>query len=89
MRTKYLIEVEVIITDVVKSTADGRTVAAFVVSDLSGKPVGKVGSGFDEATGKKLMAAHKANSGTVRIPVIAQGWTENGRLCHARFNSRV
>ena len=89
VRTKYLIEVEVIITDVVKSTADGRTVAAFVVSDLSGKPVGKVGSGFDEATGKKLMAAHKANSGTVRIPVIAQGWTENGRLCHARFNSRV
>ena len=89
VRTKYLIEVEVIITDVEKSTAAGRTVAAFVVSDLSGKPVGKVGTGFDEATAKKLAARHKANPGSVRIPVIAQGWTENKRLWHARFNSGV
>ena len=89
VRTKYLIEVEVIITDVEKSTAVGRTVAAFVVSDLSGKPVGKVGTGFDEATAKKLAARHKANPGSVRIPVIAQGWTENKRLWHARFNSGV
>ena len=89
VRTKYLIEVEVIITGIEKSTADGRTVSAFVVSDLSGKPVGKVGTGFDEATAKKLAARHKAIPGSVRIPIIAQGWTENKRLWHARFNSGV
>jgi len=85
VRTKYLIEVEVIITGVEKSTADGRTVAAFVVSDLSGKPVGKVGTGFDEATGKKLFARHKANPGQVRVRVIAQGHTGSGKLMHARL----
>ncbi|MEI8342861.1 MAG: ATP-dependent DNA ligase, partial [Verrucomicrobiota bacterium] len=89
VRTKYLIEVEVIITGIEKSTADGRTVAAFVVRDLSGKPVGKVGTGFDDATARKLAARHRVNPGSVRIHVIAQGWTETGRLWHARFNNRV
>ena len=87
LRTKYLIDVEVIITDVEKSAAGCRTVAAFVVSDIKGNPVGKVGSGFDEATGKKLLAAHKANPGTVRIPVRAQGYTESGKLWHPRMDS--
>jgi len=87
VRTKYIIRVKCRITDVVPSTAQGRPVAAFVVSDLNGVALGKVGTGFDAAAALDLWNKHKANPGTVVIPVLSQGLTENGQLWHARLDN--
>lgn len=85
VRTKYLVIVLATITRVITSTAKGRPVAAFEVADESGKPLGKVGTGFDAATARELAARHKADPGQVRVVVIAQGYTESGKLMHARL----
>lgn len=85
VRTKYLIRQTAVITRVLASTAEGRPVAAFEVADENGKPLGKVGTGFDAATARKLAARHKADPGQVRVVVIAQGYSERGKLIHARL----
>ena len=85
VRTKYLVSVLATITRVIASTAKGRPVAAFEVADENGKPLGKVGTGFDASSARKLAARHKADPGKVRIVVIAQGYTETGKLMHARL----
>ena len=87
VRTKYLIRVLAVITRVITSKAAGRAVAAFEVADLSGKPLGKVGTGFNAATANDLAARHLANPGQVRVQVIAQSLTETGKLWLPRLDS--
>ena len=85
VRTKYLIRLTAVITRVIASTVEGRPVAAFEVADENEKPLGKVGTGFDAATARELAARHKADPGQVRVVVIAQGYSERGKLIHARL----
>jgi len=85
VRTKYLVSVLATITRVIAGKAKGRPVAAFEVADENGQTLGKVGTGFDAATARELAARHKADPGKIRVVVIAQGYTESGKLMHARL----
>lgn len=85
VRTKYLTKLKAVITGFTESKSDGRSIAAFLVSDLNGNPLGKVGTGFDAATAADLVARHTSNPGSVIVDVVTQGFTETGKLHHGRF----
>lgn len=84
-RTKYMEEEFYQIIGITKSTAQGRSLASFQVVDKNGKPVGSVGTGFDETTGRKIIEAHEANPGSAQALIKHQGTTESGILWHARL----
>ena len=85
VRTKDTILVDALIIGVNRSTANGRSVASFEISDLDGKPIGHVGSP-NEQSARELLAKHEAAPGTVRIKVRCQKITVYGKLRHARFD---
>jgi bifunctional non-homologous end joining protein LigD len=85
IRTKYVIEVEAIVTGFTETTAAGRPFGAINVADQDGRSLGAIGTGFDSATAEELVRRHASAPGKVKILVRAQGRTENGMLWHPRF----
>lgn len=84
-RTKYMKEDNFRINSITKSKSKGRSLASVEVMNENDKCMGSVGTGFDEATGLKIIKDHEANPGSVRIKVRYQGLTENGSLWHPRM----
>lgn len=96
IRTKYLEELEVVITRLTPNSKSNSSthcatrpfkaaLISIVSSDGTVVDVGSVGSGFDAPEMQKICALHTANPGSVRIKVRCQGRTETGKLWHPRF----
>jgi len=89
VRTKYLVETEVVITGLTPTTVAGRPFGAIEVSarypDGSLRPVGKVGTGFDGKDAAELAGLVARHPEGLRIIVRHQGRTETGCLWHARY----
>ncbi len=86
VRTKYIDILVLVCTGVTPTTAENRLFAAMkVAEEVDGKlvPVGKVGTGFDAAAQKVIMA--KVSSGNFKVIVETQGRTASGKLMHARY----
>jgi hypothetical protein len=60
-----------------------------VAEEVDGElaPVGKVGTGFDAAAQKEIMA--KVSRGNFNVLVETQGRTAAGKLMHARYKGMV
>lgn len=89
VRTKYVEETEVVITGLTPTTVAGRAFGAIDVAarypDGSLRPVGKVGTGFDQAEAGRIRDLFSKHPNGLRISVRHQGRTEAGQLWHARF----
>ncbi|BAZ16988.1 DNA ligase [Calothrix sp. NIES-4071] len=88
VRTKYNLELDLIITECTKTTVAGRPFSALnVAQEVNGKlvPIGSVGTGFSQHDMEEIARRHATNPGSVKITVRCQGLTERGKLWHARF----
>jgi ATP-dependent DNA ligase len=89
VRTKYLAETEVVITALTPTTVPSRPFGALEVAELcrdgAGRPMGRVGTGFDNRDSSEIAALVARHPEGLRILVRHQGRTENGMLWHARF----
>jgi bifunctional non-homologous end joining protein LigD len=89
VRTKYLAETEVVITGLTPTTAAGRPFGAIEVAEVqpdgAGRPVGRVGTGFDGVDAREIARLVAQHPDGIRILVRHQGRTETGMLWHARF----
>jgi bifunctional non-homologous end joining protein LigD len=88
VRTKYNLELDLIITECTKTTVAGRPFSALnVAQEVNGKlvPMGSVGTGFSQSDMEEIARRHLVNPGSVKITVRCQGLTERGKLWHARF----
>lgn len=86
VRTKYIDTLVLVCTGVTPTTAENRLFASMnVAEEIGGKlvPVGKVGTGFDAAAQKEIMA--KVSRGNFNVLVDTQGRTAAGKLMHARY----
>jgi len=88
LRTKYLMELDVVVTELTPTTAEGRPFGAIRVSiykDDVLTPLGSVGTRFNRDEMSELV---KRCSGydPVTIKIITQGLTETGKLMHGRFD---
>ena len=90
LRTKYVIELRVRVTKLTRTTAAGRLFGAIEVADpKTGKPLGTVGTGFDNGNSKKLVELFASKPDATFIEIAAHGFTENGLLWQARFRGLV
>jgi bifunctional non-homologous end joining protein LigD len=90
VRTKYIDTLVLVCTGVTPTTAENRMFGSMkVAEEVDGKlvPVGKVGTGFDAAAQKEIMA--KVSQGDFKVLVESQGRTAAGKLMHARFKGMV
>jgi len=90
VRTKYISILQLVCTGVTPTTAENRQFGSIKVSEeINGElvPVGKVGSGFDFASQKEIMA--KVSQGNFKVFVATQGRTASGKLMHARYQGMV
>jgi len=88
VRTKYCQEIELVVTKLTPTTAEGRLFGAIeVAKEVDGKlvPLGSVGAGFALSDMHEIVRRHDANPSKVRIKVRSQGLTESGQLWHGRF----
>jgi ATP-dependent DNA ligase len=88
VRTKYNLELDLIITECTKTTVAGRPFSALnVAQEVNGKlvPIGSVGTGFSQHDMEEIARRHLLSPGSVKITVRCQGLTERGKLWHARF----
>jgi ATP dependent DNA ligase domain len=88
LRTKYVLELDLVITDLSLTKSAGRPFGAIkVAQEVNGKLVslGSVGTGFSQADMEQIAQRHAAKPGTVKITVRSQGLTETGKLWHGRF----
>ncbi|MGG6267122.1 hypothetical protein ACQ4M3_13225 [Leptolyngbya sp. AN03gr2] len=89
VRTKYLQELEAIVTHLAPSRSTDRPFKSAVLAeqDASGNliHIGSVGSGFDANQMQEIVQRHEANPGKVKIKVRFQNRTESGMLHHPRF----
>ncbi|MGL5062650.1 MAG: ATP-dependent DNA ligase [Microcoleus sp.] len=88
VRTKYAQEFDVFITKLTLTKVAGRPFSAIEVArEIDGKlvPLGTVGTGFSLEEMQEIARLHEANPGGVKIKVRSQGFTESGKLWHARF----
>ena len=76
-RHKFLMEHELDVTGLTETTAQGRQFGAIETA------LGSVGTGFSDADQLEIKQAYE--NGGLRIEVVSQGLTENGRLWHPRF----
>ena len=86
VRTKYIDTLILVCTGVTPTTAENRLFASMnVAEEVDGElvPVGKVGTGFDAAAQKEIMA--KVSCGNFNVLVDTQGRTASGKLMHARY----
>ena len=90
VRTKYIDTLVLVCTGVTPTTAENRLFGSMnVAEEVDGElvPVGKVGTGFDAAAQKEIMA--KVSSGNFNVLVETQGRTAAGKLMHARYKGMV
>ncbi len=88
VRTKYSIELDLVITGLTPTTAAHRPFGSIMVAqDIVGGlvPMGLVGTGFSHEDMREIARRHTANPGGVKITVRSQGLTESGSLWHGRF----
>jgi ATP-dependent DNA ligase len=89
VRTKYIQEMEVYITGLTATTAEGHEFGAIeVINPENGHDLGSIGTGFSREDKREIMNRflHTQNhGGNVRIKVAYQGLTETRKLWHARF----
>lgn len=90
VRTKYLQELDVVITALTVSRAVDRPFKAAMVAIVDStnnqhKPVGSVGTGFNIEQMQQIAALHRDHPGSVKIKIRTQGFTETGKLWHPRF----
>jgi len=88
VRTKYCQEIELVVTKLTPTTAEGRLFGAIeVAKEVDGKlvPIGSVGAGFALSDMHEIIRRHDANPSKVRVKVRTQGLTESGQLWHGRF----
>ena len=84
IRTKYLLELNALVTALTPTTAQGRLFGAIEISDLYGNPIGNIGTGFDRGTQQKIVERFK--SGRLVVPVVCQGMTEYGQCFLPRLS---
>jgi bifunctional non-homologous end joining protein LigD len=90
VRTKYIDSLVLVCTGVTPTTAENRLFGSMnVAEEVDGElvPVGKVGTGFDAAAQKEIMA--KVSCGNFNVLVETQGRTAAGKLMHARYKGMV
>ena len=88
LRTKYCLELDLIITDLTLVKGIGRPFSAAIVAQEDGDkliPIGSVGTGFSLQDMREILLRHTAKPGSVKITVRCLGLTENGNLWHGRF----
>ncbi|MCU0545834.1 MAG: ATP-dependent DNA ligase [Oscillatoriaceae cyanobacterium Prado104] len=88
VRTKYSQEFDVFIAGLTLTKVAGRPFSAIEVArEIDGKLVqlGTVGTGFSLEEMQEIARLHEVNPGQVKIKVRSQGFTESGKLWHARF----
>ena len=88
VRTKYCLELDLVITDLTLTKAEGRPFGAIkVAQEIKGKlvPIGSVGTGFTPKDMQEIAQRHAATPKSVKITVRSQGLTETGKLWHGRF----
>ncbi len=88
LRTKYCLELDLVITDLTLVKGTGRPFsAAIVAQEIEDKliPRGSVGTGFSLKDMGKIIRRHTEKPGSVKITVRCLGITENGNLWHGRF----
>jgi ATP-dependent DNA ligase len=88
VRYKFTQTVDVFITGLTKTAVAGRAfgaieVAAYCNGELT--PLGSVGTGFTQVQANHLADLHAAHPGRVVIEITTQGFTEGGKVWHARF----
>lgn len=83
-RTKYLTEFEAIVTGLTPTTVEGHAFGAISISNLQGRLLGQVGTGFTRK--EKQEIKNRFESGQqVRINIKSQGFTETGAVFQGRF----
>jgi len=88
LRTKYCLELDLVITDLTLVKGTGRPFSAAMVAQEDGDkliPVGSVGTGFSLKDMREIVNRHTVKPGSVKITVRCLGLTENGNLWHGRF----
>lgn len=88
LRTKYCLELDLVVTDLTLVKGTGRPFsAAIVAQEVEDKlvPVGSIGTGFSLKDMREIIRRHTAKPGSVKITVRCLGITENGNLWHGRF----
>ncbi len=88
VRTKYCLELDLLIVGLTATKVAGRPFSAIkVAQEIDGKlvPMGTVGTGFSGEEMQEIARLYEANPRGVRIKVRSQGLTESGKLWHARF----
>jgi hypothetical protein len=83
VRTKYILEIDALVTGLTPTTAEHRLFGAIEVSDINGHPLGAVGTGFSFED--QLEIQHLFGKGRLVIKVGTQGFTETHQLQHGRF----
>jgi hypothetical protein len=88
VRTKYCLELDLLIVALTKSKVAGRLFSAIeVAQEIDGKlvPRGSIGTGFSLEEMEEIARRVAANPHGVKIKARSQGLTESGLLWHARF----
>lgn len=88
LRTKYCLELDLVVTDLTLVKGTGRPFsAAIVAQEVEDKlvPRGSVGTGFSLKDMQEITNRHTAKPGSVKITVRCSALTENGNLWHGRF----
>lgn len=88
LRTKYCLELDLVITDLTAVKGTGRPFnAAIVAQEVEDKlvPRGSLAIGFPLKDMQEIVRRHTAKPGSVKITVRCLGLTENGNLWHGRF----
>lgn len=88
VRTKYCLELDLLIVGLTNTKVAGRPFSAIEVArEIEGKlvPVGTVGTGFSIEEMEEISRRYATNPHGVKIKVRSQGLTESGLLWHARF----
>ncbi len=88
LRTKYCLELDLVVTDLTSVKGTGRPFsAAIVAEEIEDKlvPRGSLVIGFSLKDMEEILRRHTAEPGSVKITVRCSGLTENGNLWHGRF----
>lgn len=83
VRTKYLTELEVKVTNLTPTTAQGRPFGAIEIATMDDKPLGQIGTGFTMDEAREI--AERFRQGNLRIQIQTQGFTEAGNVFLGRF----
>ncbi|MEO1764510.1 MAG: ATP-dependent DNA ligase [Cyanobacteria bacterium J06629_18] len=88
LRTKYCLELDLVITDLTSVKSTGRPFSAAIVAQkVEDKlvPRGSLAIGFSMKDMREIVRRHTAKPGSVKVTARCLGVTENGKLWHGRF----